>query len=132
MAGLAVAGLAALRARLEALRVEAVMAAALARGAEGMAEGVRAGLAEVPGAAHERPWVRSGALRDSVGVVSEGLVAVVGSSDVAAVPQEMGTRVVPARPFLAPVGAAMGEGVANGVGAAVAAAIRGGGGDGLD
>ena len=120
------AGLSELRARLEALRVDTVMAAALARGAEGMAEEVRAGLGEAPGgSAHERPWVQSGALRDSIGVVSEGLVAVVGSSDKAAVPQEIGTRVVPARPFLAPVGAALGEGVANGVGAAVAAAIRG-------
>ena len=119
------AGLAAWRERLEGVRVEAVMAAALAREAEGVAEAVRAGLGEAPGGAHERPWARSGALRDSVGVAAEGLVAVVGSSDVAAVPQELGTRVVPARPFLAPVGAARGEGVAWGVGAAVAAAMQG-------
>lgn len=125
MAGLAVVGLAAWRERLEGVRVEAVMAAALDREAEGVAAAVRAGLEEGPGGAHERPWMRSGALWDSVGVAAEGMVAVVGSSDVAAVPQEMGTRVVPARPFLAPVGAARGEGVARGVGAAVAAAIRG-------
>lgn len=118
-------GLAAWRARLEGVHVEAVMAAALAREAEGVAAEVRAGLGEAPGAAHERPWVRSGALQESIGVAAEGLVAVVGSSDVAAVPQEMGTRVVPARAFLAPVGAAWGERVANGVGAAVAAVIRG-------
>ena len=51
--------------------------------------------------------------------------AVVGSSDPAAVPQELGTAHMPARPFLAPVAAAMGEEVARTVGAAVAAALRG-------
>ena len=69
--------------------------------------------------------MRSGALRDSVSAVADGLTAVVGSSDAAAVPQELGTRVVPARPFLVPVAAAEGEGLAGRVGAAVAAAIRG-------
>jgi len=50
---------------------------------------------------------------------------VMGSSDPAAVPQELGTAHMPARPFLAPVAAAMGEEVARAVGARVAAALRG-------
>ena len=43
---------------------------------------------------------------------ADGLQAVVGSSDPAAVPQELGTAHMPARPFLAPVAAGMGEEVA--------------------
>ena len=108
------------------MRAEAVMAAALAVEAEGIAEAVREGLGEAAGeGAHERPWVQSGALRDSVGVAVEGLEAVIGSSDPAALPQEIGTRVVPPRPFLAPVMAERGAVVAERVGAAVAAAIQG-------
>ncbi len=55
-----------------------------------------------------------------------------GSSDPAAVPQEMATAHMPARPFLAPVAAEMGEEVARAVGARVAAALRGDGPDGFD
>ena len=126
MAGISVAGLAEWRARLEAVQAEAVMAAALAREAEAMAAAVQAGLGEAAGeGAHDKPWLRSGALRGSVGSVADGLTAVVGSSDPAAMPQELGTRVVPPRPFLAPVAAERGGDVAERVGAAVAAAIRG-------
>lgn len=125
MVGLRVRGLTEWRERLEGVRAAAVMAAALAVEAERVAEGVRAGLSETPGGEHERPWARTGGLRDSVGVVAEGLRAVVGSSDAAAAPQELGTRTVPARPFLGPVAVEMGAGVAQGVGAAVAAALRG-------
>lgn len=81
---------------------------------------------------HDEPWLQSGALRNSVGAQADGLQAVVGSSDPAAVPQEMGTAHMPARPFLAPVAAGMGEEVARAVGAAVAAALRGDGTDGFD
>ena len=123
---LAIRGLAEWRERLERVRADAVMAAALAVQAEGVAEAVRAGLSEGPGAGgHERPWARTGVLRVSVGVAADGLWAVVGSSDVAAVPQELGTRTVPGRPFLGPVGVAMGEGIASAVGNVVAAALRG-------
>jgi len=71
-------------------------------------------------------------LRDSVGAQADGLQAVVGSSDPAAVPQEMGTAKMPARPFLAPVAADMGEEVARAIGARVAAALRGDSPDGFD
>ena len=102
------------------------MARALAEQAARMATRVREGLSEQPGAAgHNEPWLQSGALRDSVGAEADGLQAVVGSSDPAAVPQEMGTAHMPTRPFLAPVAAGMGEGVARAVGARVAAALRG-------
>ena len=122
---LAIRGLSEWRERLSAVRAEAVLAAALAVEAAGVAAAVRAGLSAPPGGEHERPWAQSGALRDSVGVVAEGLSVVVGSSDAAAVPQELGTRTVPARPFLGPVAEEAGEGVARGVGLALASALRG-------
>lgn len=124
--GLKISGLNELRERLERLRPEDVMAQALTEQAQRMAARVREGLSEPPGGAgHDEPWLRTGALRDSVGAQTEGLQAAVGSSDPAAVPQELGTARMPARPFLAPVATAMGEEVARAVGAAVAAAFRG-------
>ncbi len=109
------------------------MARALAEQADRMAARVRDGLSEPPRAAgHDEPWLQSGALRNSVGAQADGLQAVVGSSDPAAVPQELGTAHVPARPFLAPVAAEMGEEVARAMGARVAAALRGDGPDGFD
>ena len=124
--GLKISGLTELRERLKRLRPEEVMARALAEQAERMASRVRDGLSEPPGAAgHDEPWLQSGALRNSVGAQADGLQAVAGSSDPAAVPQEIGTVHMPARPFLAPVAAEMGEEVARVVGARVAAALRG-------
>ena len=119
-------GLREIRERLERLRADEVMARALAEQAERLAASVRDGLSGPPGSdGHDRPWVRSGALRDSIGAQSEGLSAAVGSSDPAAAPQEMGTTRLPPRPFLAPVAASMGEDVARKVGAAVSAALKG-------
>ena len=106
-----ISGLNELRERLERLRAEEVMARALAEQAERVAARVRDGLSEPPGAAgHDEPWLQSGALRDSVGAQADGLQAAVGSSDPAAVPQEMGTAHMPPRLFLAPVAAGGGGG----------------------
>ncbi len=118
--------LAELSERLARLRVEEAMAQALAEQAERMAAAVQDALSEPAGAGeHDRPWVQSGALHDSVGAQAAGLEAAVGSNDPAAVPQEMGTSRMPARPFLAPVASSMGEEVAQAIGAKVAAALRG-------
>lgn len=123
---LSISGLKELRERLERLRPEEIMAQALAEQAERMAQRVREGLSEPPGASdHDRPWLRSGALRDSVGAQADGLQAVVGSSDPAAAPQEMGTAKMQPRPFLAPVAASMGEEVAQAIGARMATALKG-------
>ncbi len=123
--GLKISGLNELRERLERLRPEEVMARALAEQADRMAARVRDGLSEPPGAAgHDEPWLQSGALRNSVGAQADGLQAVVGSSDPAAVPQELGTAHTPPRPFLAPV-VCMGEEAARGVAEAVVAALKG-------
>jgi len=123
--GLKISGLNELLERLGRLRADEVMARALAEQAQRMAARVREGLSEPPGTGHDEPWLRSGALRDSVEAQADGLQAAVGSSNPAAVPQELGTARMPARPFLAPVAAGMGEEVARAVGSAVAAALRG-------
>ncbi len=64
---LQIKGLSELRKRLERLRVEEVMARALAAQAERVAAAVRDGLSEPSGSAgHDEPWLQSGALRGSV------------------------------------------------------------------
>lgn len=123
---LGISGLAELRARLEALRADEIMAKALAEQADRMADAVREGLSRPPGSGeHDAPWLESGALRESIQSSADGLQAAIGSSDPAAAPQEMGTVKMPPRQFLAPVAASMGEEVAKAVGAAVAAAVKG-------
>ena len=121
--------LAGLAARLERGIGEEVLRRAAERGASVLAEGVRARLSGGPGGTHEAPWVESEALRDSIGVAveadGEGARAVVGSSDPAAVPQEMGTARMAARPFLGPVAGEMGEEVAQAVGRAVMTGLGG-------
>lgn len=112
-----ITGLNELRERLERLRPDEVMARALTEQAARMAARVREGLSEPPGGSgHDEPWLQSGALRSSVGSQADGLQAAVGSSDAAAVPQELGTAHMLARPSLAPVAAGMGEEVARAVG----------------
>lgn len=125
-----------LAARLERGIGEEVLRRAAGRGAKVLAEGVRARLSEPPGGAHDAPWLESGALRNSIGTTVEGDAdgarAVVGSRDPAAVPQEMGTARMPARPFLGPAAAEMGEEAARIMGRVVVAGLRGeevGGGD---
>ena len=122
---IAIKGLTEWRDRLAAVRAEEIMAQALAEEADRLAQAVRDGLDEPPGGAHDRPWTRTGALRDSIAAQTDGLTAAVGSNDKAAAPQEMGTATIPPRPFLAPVAAQQGEASARAIGDAVASALRG-------
>ena len=125
--GLTIKGLAEIRERLARVRAEDIMARALAEQAQRMAQAVQDALSDTPGSGqHDRPWLQSGALRASVASQADGLQAVVGSSDPAAAPQEMGTSRMEARPFLAPVAARMGEEVARAVGSTLADALRDG------
>lgn len=119
-------GLAEIRARLERVHPEDLLAAALAEQADRMAEAVRESLSGTPGSGgHDKPWARTGALRDSIAATANGLEAAVGSNDPAAAPQEMGTSRIPPRPFLAPVATSMGEPAAQAIGAKLAAALKG-------
>ncbi len=119
-------GLTELREQLAKIRLEEVMARALAEQAERLGQAVKDGLATPSGSGeHDRPWLRSGALRDSIGVRADGLRAVVGSNHPAAAAQERGTARMPPRPFLAPVAAAMGEEIAHAIGAGGGGGVAG-------
>lgn len=124
---LEIKGLAELRERLARIRVDEILSQALAEEAQRIAQAVQDDLSAPPGEGdHASPWRQSGALHDSVGAQTDGLHAVIGSSDPAAAPQEMGTANLPARPFLAPAAARMGEEAAHAIGAKLAAALRDG------
>lgn len=122
---LRITGLDELRQRIEGGRLQEAMTRALAEQCDQLAAAVREVLSEPAGSGeHGSPWVRTGALRDSIAASVDGLEAVVGSNDPAAAPQEMGTSKMAPRPFLAPLAAGMGEAIARAVGDAVASALR--------
>ncbi|MGI4941024.1 MAG: HK97 gp10 family phage protein, partial [Janthinobacterium lividum] len=98
--------------RLARLQIAKTQEAALEAAAARLAVAVRDALSAVPGDApghaHDAPWVRSGALRDSIGHAVDADRAVVGSGDPVAAFQECGTPRMPPRPFLAPAAAVLG------------------------
>ena len=112
-------GLAAIRARLEQLELEAAARRGLLGAGAHVAESARNMLSTPLGGPHAAPWLRTGKLRDSIGVQETDSGAVVTSTSEIAVHQELGTRRIPPRPFLAPVAAA----TANEVAARVADAV---------
>ena len=122
---LTIQSLTVLRTRLQRLRPDEIIATALAEQAKLLAQSVRDGLAEPEGAGnHDKPWRRTGALHNSIQASASGLEAAIGSNDPAATPQEMGTTRIPPRPFLAPVAATSGEGIAKAIGSSLASALK--------
>ena len=103
---------------------EALQRDSLDRAAARITDAVRRALSRSPGEDHVAPWLQSGALRDSLGHSVEGTQVVIGSTSDVALDQEQGTRTDPPRPFLAPAAAALGEDIANEIGAAFAHALR--------
>ena len=115
-----------LRAHLARLRPDETAATALATEAEHLAQSIRDTLSEPQGSAdHAQPWLRTGALRDSIQSTTTGLEATIGTTDPSAAPQEMGTVHLPPRPFLAPAAAAAGTSLANSIAQKVADLLRG-------
>ena len=86
---------------------------------------VKESLCHPPGSDHSTPWLRSGALRNSIAHSADEAGAAIGSSDPVAVYQELGTRTVSPRPFLAPAAATQAEESAQAVATTVVDAIRG-------
>jgi phage gpG-like protein len=70
---------------------------------------VRLSLSRAPGEDHATPWLRTGELRASIIHEATDDSVVIGSTDPVAIYQEMGTRAIPPRPFLAPAAAAEAE-----------------------
>jgi len=109
--------------RLAALDLDAVQREALAQARERLADAVRARLATPPGGPHTAPWMRNGALYDSIAGESDARRVVVGSTSAVARYQELGTRFDPPRPFLAPAAAALAPEIAADIAARLAQAI---------
>jgi hypothetical protein len=101
----------------------AVGANALADQAAVLANAVREALSNPPGGSHEYPWLRTGALRDSIATDIGPTDAFIGSTSDVALYQETGTVSVPPRPFLAPVAASRADDVAGAIGLAVFQAL---------
>lgn len=104
---------------------DAIANTALARAAEGLATQIRAALSTAPGGPHDHPWLRTGALHDSIETQSEGATAIVASTSSVALYQETGTAEIPPRPTFAPVAANEGAAIAHQIGLATAQALRG-------
>ncbi len=110
--------------RLARLDLETVANAALAAQAETIEIQLRDALSTAPGGPHDHPWLRTGALRDSIAFQAEGPEAAIGSTSQVAFWQEHGTSELPPRPTFAPIAAAAGEPAAHAVAHAVTQALR--------
>jgi hypothetical protein len=73
----------------------------------------------------DEPLLRDGKLRDSIHGEVRGLEAVVGSTEMEAVWQELGTPTIPPRPLLGPSAALLGRGSARKIGEEAVEAIIG-------
>jgi phage gpG-like protein len=110
--------------RLATLNLEALANAALAAQAETIGNQLRAALSTTPGGPHDHPWLRTGALRDSIEVQAEGPEALIGSASKVAFWHEHGTSELPPRPTFAPIAAGASEPAAHEVARAVTLALR--------
>jgi len=115
-----VTGLRQAEARLARLDIGQAIADALGLAAQELEAKVVEVLSQRPGQDHSVPWLRTGALRASIGHEVDGTVAVVGSSNDVAVDQELGTRTVPPRPFLSSTAAGTAGDIASSIAAALA------------
>jgi len=111
--------------RLAELELPRAATDALERAAAIVETRVVQALSHPPGGQHDMPWLRTGALRDSIGCTAEGTTATIGSTSEVAVDQELGTRSVPPRPFLAPTAAGAAEEAAMLIAQAVSDRITG-------
>ncbi len=111
--------------RLDRIDLRQARRAALERAAVRLEDTVKLSLSHEPGEDHAAPWLRTGELRASITRQLTEDTAVIGSAEPVAVYQELGTRTLPPRPFLAPAGAAEAAGIARDFGEIIAAAIEG-------
>lgn len=110
--------------RLERIDMRRARHAALEQAAVRIEVAVQEALSRLPGEDHAAPWLRTGELRASITHDTSEDAAVIGSADPVAVDQELGTRTIPPRPFLAPVAAAESDNVMQDVAGAIGSAIE--------
>jgi phage gpG-like protein len=111
--------------RLARIHISEPTTLALASAARDLDAKIVEVLSQPPGQDHSVPWLRTGALRASIGHDSDATVAVIGSSSDVAVDQELGTRTVPPRPFLAPTAATAADDIATAIAATLAHYLAG-------
>ncbi len=121
---ISIEGLHALSEALARLNLAGTQRGALGRAASQLEASVRQLLSHRPGEDHSTPWFRTGDLHDSIGHDGDDTRVVVGSTDPVAVDQELGTRFVPPRPFLAAAAAVEAEDIAQAVADALAGALK--------
>ncbi len=109
---------------LERLPVPDARQAALQSAGEQLERAVRASLSHMPGEDHAAPWLRTGELHDSIGYQCDCSTLIVGSVSQVAVDQELGTRSIPPRPFLATTAAAEAQGLIGVMSQAVADTLK--------
>ena len=121
---ISIEGLHALSEALAHLDLAATQRGALEGSASQLQASVKQLLSRRPGEDHSTPWFRTGVLHDSIKHEVGDNGAVVGSTDLVAAFQELGTRSDPPRPFLTPAAAAEAEDIAHLIADAVAAALK--------
>ena len=121
---ISIRGLTDLRRRLASLDFPTACAEATKSAASALAARIRGGLAVAPGGPHDRPWLRSGDLHDSIAADSDATGVTVGSTEAVAVDQELGTQTVPPRPFLAPTAAKQAPELAETIGARLSTVLK--------
>lgn len=119
-----IAGLRGLSERLARLDMTQAQQASLEHAARTLQETIQNSLSTAPGGNHATPWRQTGALQSSIGYRSDATNAAVGSDDLVAIDQELGTRNIPPRPFLSTAAANQAEDITNQVARSVAIAIR--------
>lgn len=105
--------------RLDRIDISQVRHDALEQAAARIEAAVKLSLSHRVGEDHATPWLRTGELRASIAHQITEDAAIIGSTEPVAVCQELGTRTVPPRPFLAPSAAAEAEGIAQDIARAV-------------
>lgn len=112
--------------RLEHIDMRRARQAALEQAAIRIEVAVQQALSRLPGEDHAAPWLRTGELRASITHETTEDAAIIGSTDAVAVDQELGTRTIPPRPFLAPIAAVESDGVMQGVADTIRSTIEAG------
>jgi len=97
---------------------------ALGQAAARIEAAVKLSLSHRVGEDHAAPWLRTGELRASIASHATEDTAIIGSTIPVAIYQELGTRSIPPRPFLAPTAATEEEGVIHDIAHAIRATIE--------
>ncbi len=106
-------------------RVDHAISLAFAAEVGALTEALRDILSTEPGGPHTHPWLQTGTLHNSIQSEITDNEAIIFSNDPVAAVQEHGTPKLLPRPSFGPLAAIAGPGIAQRIGAAAVAALRG-------